>query len=139
MKLIKNTALILLTIITSDSDSQEFTPSYTLDECTVKVNLNWPTDDPSAAHDVLVKADEFWNKAIASGEFPLFSMHYTRSANYYIIYFAQKCEERKHFATQIINTKIQSNVPNFPNYEVVTSGFKVGFDGAMPRGWWIEK
>jgi hypothetical protein len=138
MSLAKNFLHILLLIITSDSYSQEFKPSYTIDECIVKVELNWTADNLSEAHDVLIKADKFWKKAIAGGQFPLFFLHYTNAANYYMIYFAQKCEERKDIVTQIIQLKIKPNVPNFPNYEVFTSGFKVGFDGAMPSGWWIK-
>jgi hypothetical protein len=138
MSLAKNPLLILLLIITSVSFSQEFKPSHTIDECIVKVDLNWTADNHSEPHDVLIKADEFWKKAIASGQFPLFSVHYTNAANYYMIYFAQKCEERQDIVIQIIQSKIKPNVPNFPDYEVFTSGFKVGFDGAMPSGWWIK-
>ena len=113
---------------------------YYLKDCLVRFELTWKeTVDASARYDVLQEAGVEARRVLISGVFPLFASHYTRDGKYYVLYFADQCENKSKLAKALVEEYFLPNVPNFPEYKIENSGFSPGFDGVVPSGWWIEE
>ncbi len=109
---------------------------YSLQECVVQVNLNWEDDIGSAEkYEAIKNIGHQIVLAMNSREFPLFGSNTTRSMNYYLFYYADKCEKRERYTESIINDFILNKVTNFPPYKILTKPIKFE-NGAEPRGWW---
>ncbi|MBL4638244.1 MAG: hypothetical protein JKY76_02665 [Proteobacteria bacterium] len=114
---------------------------YNLDECIVKLNFLWEKNVDS---DSGYKSEVIWNVgeqiklAVVSGYFPLFSGHTTHSQQYYVFYYADKCESRKELTSTLVQKYFSPNVANFPLYEIQDRDVVPGFDGAKPSGWWKD-
>lgn len=140
MRVLLNLLTIFILLFSISGNTKELDPAYTLNECVVKVDLQWPINFiPAQKHQVLNNASTYWNKTIASNEYPPFSLHFTRSADYYMVYFSNKCTIRKSMTETILKNKIKPNVNNFPHSTVSISGFEIGFDGVKPSGWWKDR
>jgi uncharacterized protein (DUF736 family) len=116
--------------------AKDDSPEYRLQDCVVKVQLNWKNTVRSEV--VLNNASEQWKKAMVSQEYPSFGVHYAGSQDHYIIYFKKDCENRKNNAVKIMQKYMVRSVKNFPDYSITTGEFKVGSDGVIPSGWWID-
>jgi hypothetical protein len=111
---------------------------YSLTECVVRLGFIWADDsDYVQKTSVLRAVSEQMNKAIVSGEFPLFSGHTTRDSKYLVIYFADECENRGRLLDELVSGYFMPNIEDFPPYEIQDEGIEPGFDGVMPNGWWI--
>ncbi|PCH59658.1 MAG: hypothetical protein COC05_06495 [Gammaproteobacteria bacterium] len=127
------------TYISPDSGF-EVEKKYTLSECMVRLVMTWDqTIGAGGRYRILREADAQVSWAIVSGDFPLFSSHYSpRDAKYYVFYYADRCEQRRELVQELVDNYFLPNVPEFPEYKIEHEGFQPGFDGVMPSGLWID-
>lgn len=113
---------------------------YSLRECVVRLDLLWnQMIEASARYRVLQEVGVQVNRAIVSGDFPLFSGGYSpRDPKYYVFYYADQCEQRRELVQELVKEYFLPNVPDFPEYQIEDKDIQPGFDGAMPSGWWID-
>lgn len=106
----------------------------------MKVDLLWAgSTDPAEKFKIMKNVAAQVNRAVASGEFPMFSGGFTRELAFYVFYYADKCEDRGALTQKLIDEFFLPNVPGFPPYKIVDEGIEPGFDGAMPSGWWLDQ
>ena len=72
-----------------------FGKKYYLRECLVRVNYIWePHVEYQDKLTITDKVSDEITRMMASDEFPRFSGHTTREKEYYVLYFADRCEDR---------------------------------------------
>ena len=112
---------------------------YYLKDCMVKLNFLWDSDThPAVVEGVFQGIRTPISRAMVSGEFPYFSGHRTRSSDYYVFYFMDRCEDRVEYVRKLVEEKFLPNIPDFPRYEVEHEGIEPGFDGATPSCCWLD-
>lgn len=113
---------------------------YYLSDCTVKLDFLWKSDRPLKDRERIVsEVSAQVNRAIASGNFPMFSGHTTRELAYYVFYYADKCEDKKAMTQKLVDDFLLPNVLHFPSYEITDKNIDPGFDGVKPSGWWLDQ
>lgn len=112
---------------------------YYLKDCMVKLKFLWGPDVGHAAMAAVFQEIEIpILRAMGSGEFPYFSGHRTRSTDYYVFYFMDRCEDRKEYVRTLVEEKFLPNIPDFPRYEIEHEGIEPGFDGVTPSCCWLD-
>ena len=112
---------------------------YYLKDCLVKLNFLWdPKTDRLTRESVFHKMRAPIMEAISSQEFPYFSGHATRTKDYYVFYFVDRCENRLELVQKLVKKKFLPNIPNFPEYEIEYEGIEPGFDGTTPFCCWLD-
>ena len=131
----------LFFLVGCDSEKQGFNleKKYYLKDCIVKINFNWDQSlDYPDKITITRKIGEQIKLAIVANEFPFFSGHTTRESNYYVVYFADQCENRKELTEKLVLKYFVPNIENFPAYVIKDTDVEPGFDGAMPSGFWLD-
>ncbi len=128
---------LLLLGFEADKNFLNIEKKYHLKDCMVKINFDWEKGTDFSHRSRIVKAIfEHMFAANNSGLFPLFFGGTVRGDPYFLLYYADRCEERRTLTNKLIETYFIPNIQNFPSYQLQDKGMTPGFDGALPSGFW---
>jgi len=130
---------IHVNIIADEENKMKNTKKYKLDECIVKINLLWGKNiNKSKRWSAITEIQEKVKLAMIDNDYPLFFGAADSDLSYYILYFADKCEERKFFAEKFIKGYLFGEVDGFPNYNITINDITPGFNNSIPSGYWLK-
>lgn len=112
---------------------------YYLKDCIVKINFIWDESiEYPERFTVTREIAEQIKLAIVAKDAPYFGGGTTRELQHYVLYYADKCEDRRALTEKLIRKYFRANIENFPSYTIEDTGVEPEFDGAIPSGLWLD-
>lgn len=117
----------------ASTNSSYSTGNYYLDECVALLRFSWDSRvDYGTRESVLTSISEELKRVIIRAEYPIAFGHTSGSMTYFMVYYYDNCENRESYTQDLASKHFQSQIKDFPAYEVHVQGVVPGFDVVTP-------